>query len=79
MMKAAPHAIEIATALYVGVFNTGIALGAWAGGQVVDGWGLYANLWLAASLAAMALLLTLGLGGRSRRTTPVETADAGKR
>lgn len=78
MMKAAPHAIEIATALYVGVFNTGIALGAWAGGQVVDGWGLYANLSLAASLAAMALLLTLGLG-RWSRTTAVEEWDAGKR
>lgn len=60
MMKAAPHAIEIAMALYVGVFNIGIALGAWAGGQVVDGWGMYANLWVAASLAAIALLLVLG-------------------
>ncbi|QMV73370.1 MFS transporter [Comamonas piscis] len=61
MMKAAPQAMEIAAALYVGVFNTGIALGAWAGGQVVDGWGLQANLWLAAAWAAMALLLSLGL------------------
>lgn len=69
MMKAAPHAIEIAMALYVGVFNTGIALGAWAGGQVVDGWGLYANLWLAASLAGMALLLILG-SACQRETAP---------
>ncbi len=31
MMKAVPQAVEIATALYVGVFNIGIALGAWGG------------------------------------------------
>ena len=31
-MNAAPHAVEIATAMYVGVFNVGIAIGAWAGG-----------------------------------------------
>ncbi|MGK5044558.1 MFS transporter [Janthinobacterium sp. GB4P2] len=61
MMKAAPQAVEIATALYVGVFNVGIAFGAWAGGQVVDGLGLPANLWLAAGFAAAALLLSFGI------------------
>lgn len=61
MMKAAPCAVEIATALYVGVFNIGIALGSWAGGQVVDGLGLIANLWLAGGLAATALLLIIGV------------------
>ncbi|MGO3741858.1 MFS transporter [Kerstersia sp.] len=61
MMKAAPRAIEIATALYVGVFNIGIALGSWSGGQMVDRFGLIANLWLAGSLAAMALLLIAGI------------------
>ncbi len=68
MMKAAPGAVEIATALYVGVFNIGIALGSWAGGKVVDGLGLTANLWLAGGFAAVALLLTFGIGLAEHRT-----------
>ena len=61
MMKAAPRAVEIVAALYVGVFNIGIALGAWTGGQAVDRLGLSANLWLAAGCAAAALLLSFGI------------------
>lgn len=61
MMKAAPRAVEIATALYVSVFNVGIALGSWAGGQAVDGLGLTFNLWLAAGFAACALFLCAGI------------------
>ncbi|MDV9042866.1 MFS transporter [Stenotrophomonas sp. RAC2] len=57
MMKAAPQAVEIATALYVAVFNIGIATGAWGGGRLLDGIGLHANLWAAAVLAASALLM----------------------
>lgn len=57
MMKAVPQAVEIATALYVGVFNIGIALGAWAGGRLLDGFGLHANLWVAAALATSAVML----------------------
>ncbi|MBA0449653.1 MFS transporter [Stenotrophomonas maltophilia] len=57
MMKAVPQAVEIATALYVGVFNVGIALGAWGGGRLLDGIGLHATLWAAAVLAAGALLM----------------------
>ncbi|WP_329914201.1 MFS transporter [Stenotrophomonas sp. SMYL86] len=57
MMKAVPQAVEIATALYVGVFNIGIALGAWGGGRLLDGVGPYATLWAAAVLAASALLM----------------------
>lgn len=53
--------------LYVGAFNIGIALGSWSGGQVVDGFGLTANLWLAGGFSATALLLTLGVGLRDRR------------
>lgn len=67
MMKATPGAVEIATALYVGVFNIGIALGSWAGGQTVDGFGLAGNLWLAGGLAAIALLLTAGVGLNERK------------
>lgn len=69
MMKAAPRAVEIATALYVGVFNVGIALGAWAGGLVLDGIGLTGNLWVAGGLATIALLLSLSICVTEHRTT----------
>ena len=62
MMKAAPHALEIAAALYVGVFNTGIALGSWSGGQIVDMLALTDTLWLACGLAAAALFLAVAAG-----------------
>ncbi|MBV8872778.1 MAG: MFS transporter [Metakosakonia sp.] len=68
MMKAAPRAVEIAAALYVGIFNTGIATGAWAGGKLVDALTLTAPLWLASGLAIAALLLTVMAGFTSTRT-----------
>ncbi|MGH8845116.1 MAG: MFS transporter, partial [Advenella sp.] len=64
MMKAAAGAIEVATALYVGAFNVGIALGSWLGGQMVDSLGLTANLWLAGAFAAAAVLLCFAIGLR---------------
>ncbi|MBV6288785.1 MFS transporter [Pseudomonas aegrilactucae] len=68
MMKAAPHAVEIAASLYVGVFNIGIALGAGLGGLVVDGGGPTGNLWLAGALTAGALLVCCGAAWRSSKT-----------
>ncbi|TCW43443.1 putative MFS family arabinose efflux permease [Phytobacter diazotrophicus] len=68
MMKAAPRAVEIAAAFYVGIFNTGIATGAWAGGKLVDALTLTAPLWLASGLAIAALLLTVMAGFSSPRT-----------
>lgn len=67
MIKATPDVVEIATALYVGVFNIDIALGAWAGGQIMDGFGLTGNLWLAGGLATVALLLIIGIGLNERK------------
>lgn len=61
MMRVAPQAIEIATALYVGVFNIGIAAGSWTGGQLVDNLGLHSMLAVAATTACGALLLSLTL------------------
>ncbi|WP_390215766.1 hypothetical protein [Brenneria goodwinii] len=57
MMKAAPCAAEIATSLYVGVFNIGIALGSWTGSRIVDGFGLTTNLRLVGGCAASALAM----------------------
>ena len=42
---------------YTGLFNIGIAAGAWVGGRLLDSTGLHANLWAAAVLAASALLM----------------------
>lgn len=61
MMKVAPQALEVVTALYVAVFNIGIALGAWVGGKVVDDMGLTANLWLTATLATGAALVVFSM------------------
>lgn len=66
MMKAAPKAMEVATALYVGTFNVGIALGAWVGGRMVDGCGLTGNLWLAVGFAAAASLLVIAMRWSAR-------------
>ena len=67
MMQAAPRAVEIAAALYVALFSVGIALGSWVGGQIVDGFGLAANLWLSAGFAASALLLSAGIALSEQR------------
>lgn len=73
VMKAAPRALEVATALYVGVFNIAIALGAWAGGLALDGIGLRANLWLTVGFAAFALLLSLAISRREKCRAPASS------
>ncbi|KRG62178.1 transporter [Stenotrophomonas humi] len=70
MMKATPRAMEVAGSLYVGVFNIGIAAGAWAGGWLLDHNGITGNLWVAAALALAALLACIGartLSGSAER------------
>lgn len=59
MMQASPRTVEVNSALYVGVFNIGIAFGAWGGGQLLDQFGSSGNLWAMAMLAASALLLCI--------------------
>ncbi|MEU5898084.1 MFS transporter [Streptomyces venezuelae] len=56
VMAAAPHAREAASALFAGVFNVAIALGAFAGGRVADSRGAGAVLWLGGGLAGLALV-----------------------
>lgn len=56
MMRAAPDAVEAATALFVAVFNLGIAAGSLLGVPSVDALGLRTNLWL----AAVCMLLPAG-------------------
>lgn len=72
MMQAAPRAVEVTSALYVGVFNIGIALGAWGGGLLLDQLGLSGNLWATAVLAASALLLCIAGVDRGGRPDVVD-------
>lgn len=69
IMKAAPSAIEIATSLFVSVFNVGIALGSFAGGRVVDHLDLSANLLIAATLPTLGLLFALAIRNQDTRMT----------
>ncbi|MFE0177774.1 MFS transporter [Streptomyces sp. NPDC059002] len=57
VMDAAPHARESASALFAGVFNVAIALGAFVGGRVADGHGAGGVLWLGGALALLSLLV----------------------
>ncbi|MEU6731459.1 MFS transporter [Nonomuraea wenchangensis] len=54
MIKAAPQAVEEASALWVAVFNLSIGLGALAGGAIVDALPLQGVLWLAGGLVLAA-------------------------
>jgi predicted MFS family arabinose efflux permease len=55
---AAPRTRVGVTSLFVGVFNGAIALGAFAGGRVADGFGTPSVLWLGGALALGSLLMT---------------------
>lgn len=61
LMVVAPEAREAASALFVAVFNAAIALGAFGGGRVADGWGITAVLWSGGALAVGALV-AVGVG-----------------
>ncbi|MFF1381391.1 MFS transporter [Streptomyces sp. NPDC058308] len=69
VMAAAPHAREAASALFAGVFNVAIALGALFGGRVADGRGAGAVLWLGGGLAGLALV-AVACAGAARRGRP---------
>ncbi|MFF1905665.1 MFS transporter [Kitasatospora sp. NPDC058218] len=57
LTRAAPQAREGAASLFVAVFNAAIALGALAGGRIVDGLGPAAVMWLGGALATAAPLV----------------------
>lgn len=60
MFVTAPQAVEKGMPLYVGMFQVIIAVGSFAGGQVVDNFGIPTILWLAALstlLGAFTILL----------------------
>ena len=60
--EVAPGAVDVASGLNIGAFNLGIAVGAWAGGLVVEGMGLAATPFIGAAvvLAGIALVRLSG-------------------
>ncbi|MEU6667541.1 MFS transporter [Streptomyces sp. NPDC046727] len=64
LSAAAPQAPEAASALFAGVFNTAIALGALTGGRLADGPGPTAVLAVGAALALAAALAAGPVAGR---------------
>ncbi len=71
MLKAAPDAVEVASSLYIALFNLAISCGSLAGGLVVDTGGLTIN----GVLSGMVLLLALAI---LIRTRPQALATAAK-
>ncbi|CDG87439.1 MFS transporter [Xenorhabdus bovienii] len=59
MMIAASKLIEVATSLYIAIFNIGIASGSFLGSQVVDKYGLLTNTTLAGVVAILALAVLI--------------------
>ncbi|MCG3470561.1 MFS transporter [Xenorhabdus bovienii] len=59
MMIAASKSIEVATSLYIAIFNIGIASGSFLGSQVVDKYGLLTNTILAGVVAILALAVLI--------------------
>ncbi len=75
LVLAAPGTREGVTSLFVGVFNGAIALGAFAGGRVADGFGTRWVLWLGGALALGAFLMTSLGRAPSSRGTGTEATD----
>ncbi|KUJ64429.1 transporter [Streptomyces albus subsp. albus] len=67
--EAAPRTREAASALFVGVFNIAIALGALLGGRIADRTTVTGVLWCGGALAVLALLTAAlpGRGGAAER------------
>ncbi|PYA63891.1 MFS transporter [Serratia marcescens] len=72
MLKAAPDAVEVASSLYIALFNLAISCGSLAGGLVVDAGGLTIN----GALSGIVLLLALAILMRTRPQALTTAAKA---
>lgn len=72
MLKAAPDAVEVASSLYIALFNLAISCGSLAGGLMVDAGGLTIN----GVLSGMVLLLALAILMRTRPQALTTAAKA---
>ena len=71
----APQAVDVASGLNIAAFNVGIALGAWAGGQIVAHFGLMATPWIGSLVVLGALALTTWAGRLDQRDAALAKAD----
>lgn len=69
--EVAPGAVDGASGLNIGAFNLGIAVGAWAGGLVVEGIGLAAAPFIGAGVVMAGIVLTRLSGRLDRTATPL--------
>ena len=77
VLQAAGNAsMNLASSLNIAAFNLGNALGAWLGGLVIaQGFGLVSLSWAAASLAGIALLMTVaGKSTQAVQSAPCSSA-----
>ncbi|MEL5413336.1 MULTISPECIES: MFS transporter [Serratia] len=72
MLKAAPNAVEVASSLYIALFNLAISCGSLAGGLVVDAGGLTIN----GVLSGIVLLQALAILMRTRPQALTTAAKA---
>jgi predicted MFS family arabinose efflux permease len=75
MARATPDVREGGMALFVAVFQVSIALGSFAGGLIVDRYGLFYTMYSGAALGILAIIAIMLFGGPARTAT--ETATAG--
>ncbi len=73
--RFAPHGTDVASGLNIAAFNVGIAVGASAGGLVVEHIGLMHTPWLGALVVLAALGLTALSGRLDRRDGIADRAD----
>jgi predicted MFS family arabinose efflux permease len=71
----APQAVDVASGLNIAAFNVGIALGAWAGGQIVAHFGLMATPWIGSLVVLGALALTTWAGRLDQRDAALAKAE----
>ncbi|MBT2397275.1 MFS transporter [Streptomyces sp. ISL-100] len=75
LMAAAPTRREAASALFAGVFNAAIALGALLGGRAADRYGVPGPLWLGGALALVGMVAVVA-AGRTRTTVGRDSAES---
>jgi len=75
VLESASEAPNLASALNIAAFNVGNALGAWAGGVMIDrGSGLSGVSWVAAAIAASAFLLAAWMWKVEKAPAPILAA-----
>ncbi|MCP1307424.1 MFS transporter [Paenibacillus tyrfis] len=75
--RFAPGGKDVASAVNIGAFNAGIAIGAYLGGVVTDSMGLIHTTWIGAVMVLAAVLLTGWSMALERKGVPVRAVRTG--